>query len=625
MSNADNSFLDDIAAKTIQKIEKNKTISDPITFAEASWGLGYSFLPAQKFITKCIYRMPLDNTEKYIPLKDQFAQKLIDTFTEVQFLQYLIKEKRTNIVSLDWYNQRIGKQRYNQVILCAGRRASKSNLSSVIANYQVYRLLQRKNPQSYYGFPKGQQVFFTCASIDADGATDLLNKMRSKLMNCAPMKDKIVGDSVDYLTMQTDNDVQVYGKRRGVPTIKINTGACSSNGLRGKNNIMVILDQVAFFSTTQSSKFSGTEIYNALTPSCASFKRKGAQADEKGDGLVFLISSPNKQQGIFWQTYQNSFRMVDDILMFQMNTSMVNPFVDSNYLKLQYKKNPQTFDVEYNANFSTKSLKFIGDKQQLYKCVDEQRTANPSGGIQGHDYFMAIDLAYKNDATAIAIVHKQKDVYIVDYVNAMFPGSSDIWEIPNSIYKQYNEFADMETLSINLIHQVVKDLCKRFPIKKGTYDQWSGGFALQQLLYEQGLQRIQMNSYGPVVNSITWDLFETLMRDQKISFWNCKPLLQQLCTLQYQVVRNNRKVFAPKQQGFHDDLSDAVARAIHLCYNSTQRVTKKVTTGVGFGSQRGVVQSAVSYNMNKWNKIKQHGGVQSRDVAYQNYLRRGMR
>jgi hypothetical protein len=31
--------------------------------------------------------------------------------------------------------------------------------------------------------------------------------MRSKLMNCAPMKDKIVGDSVDYLTMQTDNDV----------------------------------------------------------------------------------------------------------------------------------------------------------------------------------------------------------------------------------------------------------------------------------------------------------------------------------------------------------------------------------------------------------------------------------
>jgi hypothetical protein len=73
MSNADNSFLDDIAAKTIQKIEKNKTISDPITFAEASWGLGYSFLPAQKFITKCIYRMPLDDTEKYIPLKDQFA------------------------------------------------------------------------------------------------------------------------------------------------------------------------------------------------------------------------------------------------------------------------------------------------------------------------------------------------------------------------------------------------------------------------------------------------------------------------------------------------------------------------------------------------------------------------
>jgi hypothetical protein len=33
-------------------------------------------------------------------------------------------------------------------------------------------------------------------------------------------------------------------------------------------------------------------------------------------------------------------------------------------------------------------------------------------------------------------------------------------------------------------------------------------------------------------------------------------------------------------------MSDAVARAIHLCYNSTQKVTKKVTSGVGFGINR---------------------------------------
>ena len=134
-----------------------------------------------------------------------------------------------------------------------------------------------------------------------------------------------------------------------------------------------------------------------------------------------------------------------------------------------------------------------------------------------------------------------------------------------------------------------------------------------------------MNSYGPVVNSITWDLFETLMRDQKISFWNCKPLLQQLLTLQYQMVRNNRKIFAPQQQGYHDYLSDAVARAIHLCYNSTQRVTKKITTGVGYGVNRANTQSAVAYNAYRWNKIKQHGGIPSRDAAYQRYLNRNFR
>ena len=623
--NVDNSFLDDIASKSIKNIEKNKIVSDPITFIQSSWGLGYKFLPAQKFITKCIYRMPLDNTQKYIPLKDQFAEKLLDTLTEVQFLSYLIKNKQTNIPSLQWYNERIGNKRYNEVCLCAGRRGSKTNLSSVIADYEIYLVNEKKNPQSYYGFPKGQQVFFTCASVDSDGAVDLLNKIRSKLMNCAPLKDKIVGDSVDYLTLQTDNDIQIYGKRKGVPTIKINTGACSSNGLRGKNNIMVILDEIAFFSTTQSSKFSGTQIYNALTPSCASFKRANANQNQKGDGLVFLISSPNKKQGIFWETYENSFKLADDVLMFQMGTSLMNPTVDSNYLKLQYKKNPQSFDVQYNANFSTKSLKFITDKTVLQKCVAKQRTKNEIGGIQGNDYFMAIDLAYKNDATAIAIVHKQKDIYIVDYVNAYFPGSSDVWDIPNSIYKQYNQYADLDTLPINLIHDIITDLCKKFPIKKGTYDQWSGGFALQQLLYQEGLQRIEMNSYGPVVNSITWDLFETLLRDQKIQFWNCQPLIEQLMTLQYQTVRNNRKIFAPQQQGYHDDLSDAVARAIHLCYNSTQRVTKKITTGVGYGIGRTGVQSSVAYNIHQLNKIKQHGGIVSRNVSYQRFMNRGLR
>lgn len=623
MSRANTDFLKQMASQAATQIRGSTQQADPISFAESQWGLNYQFLPAQKFIVKCLYRMKLDNENKYIPYKDVFAQKQLGIFTQVQFLQYLIDNKKTNIPSVQWYNERVGTKRYTQLILDVGRRGSKSSIVSVISNIQLYRLIRKFDPQKYYGFPKGDQIFLTFASISDDAAEDLLNKVRTRLYNCDIFKNKVVTDGAGYLSLQTDNDIFVNGVRQGVPSIKINTGACSSNGLRGKNNIMVVLDQVAYFSNTQGSKFSGTQIYNALTPSCASFKRFGASVQQKGDGLIVQLSSPNKRQGIFYQTYQNSFKMPQDILMFNMYTALMNPKIDSNFLKIQYKKNPQIFDVQYGAKFSTKSAKYIGNPDILYQCVDKQKQCNQRSGILGTDYFMAIDLAYKNDATAIAIVHKQDDIYILDYVDAFFPGASDIWDIPNSIYKNYNELADYETLPINVINEKIMQICKLFPIKKGTYDQWSGGFALQQLLYQEGLQQIQMNSYGPVVNSITWDLFQTLMRDKKLSFWNCKPMIQQLLSLQCDTVRNTRKVQAPQQQGYHDDISDAVARAVHLCYNSTQRSYKKVTTGVGSGVMGAQVQNAVSYHVSQMRKAKQHGFIPTRNVNYQGIIRRG--
>jgi hypothetical protein len=57
-----------------------------------------------------------------------------------------------------------------------------------------------------------------------------------------------------------------------------------------------------------------------------------------------------------------------------------------------------------------------------------------------------------------------------------------------------------------------------------------------------------------------------------------------------------------------------------LCYNSTQRVHKKVTTGTGYGVGGAQVQTSASYHLNQMRKIKQHGYIQSRDVNYQGVM-----
>jgi len=499
-----------------------------------------------------------------------------------------------------------------------------TNLSSVIAAYEIYRVMKKNNPQSYYGFPEAEQIFFTCASVDSEGAVDLLNKIKSRFFGCPILKDKQVGDGAEYLTLQTDHDIDTYGLRQGVPTIKINTGACASNGLRGKNSIMVILDEVAFFGDNENSKFSGTNVYNALTPSCASFKRKNAPSSEKGDGLIVLISSPKKKSGIFWETYENSFKMSDDILMFRMYSALMNPENDSNYLKLQHKKNPEVFDIEFGANFSSKTTHFITDKEILYNCVDMDKKENPREGDVSKDYYLAVDLSYKNDATSVALVHKEDDIYHVDYVDAYFPGSSDVWNIPNSIYQNYNLLADYETFPVDLIGEVIEDLSKKFMIKKGIYDQWAGGYPLETYLYNKGLDRIEMTSFSPNVNSLIVDLFETLLRDKKIRFWNCEPMLQEFLTLEVETIRNNfRKVQAPQQDGYHDDMFDAVSRAIYLCYINTQKTSKRVTLGAGTGGIAGTDNSG--YMISQMIKNKIHGAVMTRTVTSPFGIGRGIR
>lgn len=498
-----------------------------------------------------------------------------------------------------------------------------TNLSSVIASYEIYRVLKKNNPQQYYGFPEAEQIFFTCASVDSEGAVDLLNKIKSRFFGCPILKDKQVGDGAEYLTLQTDHDIETYGARNGVPTIKINTGACASNGLRGKNSIMVILDEVAFFGDNENSKFSGTNVYNALTPSCASFKRKDAPISEKGDGLIILISSPKKKSGIFWETYENSFKMSDDILMFKMYSALMNPENDSNYLRLQHKKNPEVFDIEFGANFSSKTTHFIADKSILYDCVDIDKRENPREGDVSKDYYLAVDLAYKNDATSLALVHKEDDIYHVDYVNAYFPGSSDVWSIPNSIYQNYNELAEYNTFPVDLVGEVIEDLSKRFMIKKGIYDQWSGGYPLETYLYNKGLDRIEMVGFGPNVNSLVVDLFETLLRDKKIKFWNCEPMLQEFLALEVETIRNNfRKVQAPQQDGYHDDIFDAVSRAIYLCYINTQKASKRVTLGAGNGM---VGTDNSGYMISQMRKSKIHGTIATRTVSSTFGIGRGIR
>lgn len=129
-----------------KEVSDESDIKDIITFLESSWGLNLNettqpLLPAQKFILKTYYKIPLDNTKKTIVINDKFNERNLYTFTEEEYLKYLYNEGRCNIGFLD------DKPR-NELVLIIGRRGSKcfsnnSPITTTLGTITAKELLDR--------------------------------------------------------------------------------------------------------------------------------------------------------------------------------------------------------------------------------------------------------------------------------------------------------------------------------------------------------------------------------------------------------------------------------------------------------------------------------------------------
>lgn len=578
-------------------------IVDPITFATSSWGLNFSLMPMQRFIIKVFYGMELDDKTRYIPINDMFNEKELYKFTEKECLKYLIEEGRTNIKDIDgWMNNK-----YSEMDLCMGRRSSKSVIASIVANFELYKLDKKDNPQAYYGFPEGQEICITCIATDNGQAGNLFDMIRSRALNCKFMASNIVGNSQTSMSLQTDNDIRLYGKN-GKATLKVLTGGCSANGLRGRNNIVVILDEAAFF-IDNDGRYSGDAVYDAVTPSVASFTKYGETTN--GDGKVIMLSSPYKKAGIFWDSCNNAMSNPSSTLFFKMYSAMVNPTIDSAYLRKQYRRSKSSFMCEYGAEFSDNTTSWIDDYESFEKCIDKSRVSNPPSGTAGVDYFMGIDLGLKNDATAITIVHKENSTIVLDRCDVLFSGESDVWQFENSIYRNCTEMAGYDTIPLSAIVEKIRELCKWFPIKAGTFDQWAAGFALQEMLGSD-LDMIQMKVYSQGQMAEIWNMLQSLYNEQMLRLWNHPVLIPELKFLECDRSSRNIHVQAPQREGYHDDTSFSFAIACNLCHQFTAGDMYSKATS------RGVSQnySGISgYKRYRDMQAHNHGSVLSRDVS----------
>ena len=520
-----------------------------------------TFIPVQNLLLKCYYGLELDSSSnRNIIINDQFNEVERYRFNEKEYIAYLYDEGRINTQEIT--------HAYDNIILVAGRRSGKTVLTSCIIAYETYKLLSKYSPQEYFGIMPESDIRLTCVSTSKETAAELFNGVTGHLDRSEFFRRYRLQGTKQSMYLQSKRDIEKYG-RNNRATVSIHVAPCSAKGLRGHGNIVVGLDEMAHFFEDEKTKgiVTGSDkndrsIYNAVTPSVSKFK---SSKDGTFCGKIICISSPATKAGKFYEEYERSFKKdVKDLLMIQAPSWEVDPNLSTDYLRSKFSENPIAFRAEHGAMFDDRLKGWIEDPEVVRQnVVPGLRYKDRTSERVPH--FMGIDIGLKEDGTSICIVHHVQEIIQGVRQTLLEVDDSQVRfaELENKDHFVPDELADW-----------IASFTSKFYIIKGLMDQWYG-MSIVPRLQGKGLKQFEYRQFNETINSeiyqnlLTHFISSTLRlpavdRVQGKLDSDTKLVAEILALQSYQKSKYVIDVHAPERAGAHDDLSDALTRAVLL-------------------------------------------------------------
>ena len=461
-------------------------VVDIITYIESPWGLDLILYPVQRIILKAHYGLALDENEFDFPLDGEipldhphYNEDLVDEdgcykyrivvsdwrrqnpqyMTEAEYLMFLYDDGRSNIRTVTPGDER------REMILSVGRRSGKTLLTSCVVAYESYKLLLRGNPQKYYGFSQSNVIQLISVATDKDQAGLLYQEAAGHFQKCDFFAPYAANSTQTFATFQTPYDIEKHGSYQDNPkarySVKVTFRSCVAKGLRGGNNVLVALDEVAHFG--DKGQASAEEVYQAVSPSAKTFLPKDPKNKSRhigpNEGRIILISSPLGKQGLFYKQFRLGFAGLagKNILSIQAPTWEVNPTIDGPTFEGEYLKNPTVFFTEFGAEFTDRTRGWIEEASDLVACVDVAMRPKVRAAPRA-PHFLGLDVALVGDYSALAVGHNEPDGRVVcDFYERIRAGEGD--------------YIDQERLEFDQVADWVKDVSKRFYLYDGMFDQ----------------------------------------------------------------------------------------------------------------------------------------------------------
>jgi hypothetical protein len=413
---------------------------------------------------------------------------------------------------LELYKQHTGRtvppsEPCSEAWLVCGRRAGKSFVLALIAVF----LACFKDWRKHLG--PGDRATIQVIAADRRQARTIMRYVKG-LITSAPMLARLLeGETRESIDLSNQVTIEVH--------------TASFRSTRGYSIVAALLDELAFWATTEDAAEPDHEIITAIKPGMGSIP----------GSMLLCASSPYARRSALWDAHRKHFgKDGDPVLVWQAATREMNVTYPQRVIDEMMADNPAKAQAEFLARFRSDVEAFI-NREVVSACISVGTYERPPLSSISYKAFLDFSGGSGSDSMSLCLSHKDGTTVVVDALREIRPPFSPEFAI--------GQFAS---------------LLKGYKIYSVEGDQYGGEFA-REPLRKVGISYTLAKKPKSVLYS---EHLLPMLNSGRVDLLDHPRAIQQIISLECHTARGGKdKIDHPP--GGHDDLANAIAGAVARC------------------------------------------------------------